>query len=301
MSSGPLDVVASLYQLAPEDFVAARARAAADLKAEGDEVGAARVRKLPKPTVAASWVNRVARRWPEELDDLLRVGADLRGATTARDRAELARLDRARRLKTDALMSLLWHHGGEQAGDGARAPSNETLTRVLETLTAAVMDPAVADQVRAGTLARTVVHEGFTLLDADADEDEADAEAGQSGSGGPRDRRGPTITLLPAAVPPERPMTHPSLHGREDRAAVQRATADLVDAENDLGAARDTVESLVRMLEVLESELATMTRDRDSTRTNVASWRRKLRDAERHARVARSRLEILTGGDDTPR
>ena len=295
MSSGPLDVVASLYQLAPEDFVAARARAAADLKAEGDEVGAARVRKLPKPTVAASWVNRLARRWPQELDELLRVGADLRGATTARDRAELTRLDRARRIKTDALMSLLWHHGEDEAGDGGRAPSNETLTRVLETLTAAVMDPAVADQVRAGTLARTVVHEGFTLLDSDdtAESDDADGSANH--------HRGPTITLLPAAVPPERPMAHPSLQGREDRAAIQRATADLVDAENDLGAARDTVESLTRMLEVLESELVTMTRDRDSTRTNVAAWRRKLRDAERHARVARSRLEILTGGDDTPR
>lgn len=295
MSSGPLDVVASLYQLAPEDFVAARARAAADLKAEGDEVGAARVRKLPKPTVAASWVNRLARRWPQELDELLRVGADLRGATTARDRAELTRLDRARRIKTDALMSLLWHHGEDEAVDGGRAPSNETLTRVLETLTAAVMDPAVADQVRAGTLARTVVHEGFTLLDSDdtAESDDADGSANH--------HRGPTITLLPAAVPTERPMAHPSLQGREDRAAIQRATADLVDAENDLGAARDTVESLTRMLEVLESELVTMTRDRDSTRTNVAAWRRKLRDAERHARVARSRLEILTGGDDTPR
>lgn len=273
MSSGPLDVVASLYQLAPEDFVAAR------------------VRKLPKPTVAASWVNRLARRWPQELDELLRVGADLRGATTARDRAELTRLDRARRIKTDALMSLLWHHGEDEAGDGGRAPSNETLTRVLETLTAAVMDPAVADQVRSGTLARTVVHEGFTLLDSGEADD----------AGGPGDHRGPTITLLPAAAPPERPMAHPSLQGREDRAAIQRATADLVDAENDLGAARDTVESLTRMLEVLESELVTMTRDRDSTRTNVAAWRRKLRDAERHARVARSRLEVLTGGDDTPR
>lgn len=293
MSSGPLDVVASLYQLAPEDFVAARARAAADLKAEGDEVGAARVRKLAKPTVAASWVNRLARRWPQELDELLRVGADLRGATSARDRAELTRLDRARRIKTDALMSLLWHHGEDEAGDGGRAPSNETLTRVLETLTAAVMDPAVADQVRSGTLARTVVHEGFTLLDS--------GEADDAGTAGLADHRGPTITLLPAAVPPERPMAHPSLQGREDRAAIQRATADLVDAENDLGAARDTVESLTRMLEVLESELVTMTRDRDSTRTNVAAWRRKLRDAERHARVARSRLEVLTGGDDTPR
>lgn len=293
MSSGPLDVVASLYQLAPQDFVAARARAAADLKAEGDEVGAARVRKLAKPTVAASWVNRLARRWPQELDELLRVGADLRGATTARDRAELTRLDRARRIKTDALMSLLWHHGEDEAGDGGRAPSNETLTRVLETLTAAVMDPVVADQVRSGTLARTVVHEGFTLLDS--------GEADDAGTAGPGDHRGPTITLLPAAAPPERPMAHPSLQGREDRAAIQRATADLVDAENDLGAARNTVESLTRMLEVLESELVTMTRDRDSTRTNVAAWRRTLRDAERHARVARSRLEVLTGGDDTPR
>jgi chromosome segregation ATPase len=134
------------------------------------------------------------------------------------------------------------------------------------------------------------VHEGFTLLDADEPE-----------AGGGDERRGATVTLLPAAAPPEGAITHPSLQGREDRAAIQRATADLADAESALGSARDTVESLTRMLEVLESELVTMTRDRDSTRTNVAAWRRRLRDAERHARVARSRLEVLTRGDGAGR
>ncbi|GMA30795.1 hypothetical protein [Litorihabitans aurantiacus] len=82
---------------------------------------------------------------------------------------------------------------------------------------------------------------------------------------------------------------------------IQRATADLVDAENDLAAARETVESLETMLEALEGELAAMIRDRDSTRSNVATWRTTLRSAERRARTARSRLEALTGDDPAPR
>ncbi|GMA30796.1 hypothetical protein [Litorihabitans aurantiacus] len=184
MSSGPRDVVAALYELPPEEFVAARAREVAALRASGDEVGAARLRKVAKPTVAACWVNTLHRHWPDELEQLLALGADLRAATLARDRAELMRLDRARRLRADGLVSLLWHHGEEQAASGLRPPSNETLTRVLETLTAAVMDPEVADVVRAGTCARTVVHEGFTLVTALMAVDERPA--------------GPTVTLLPA-------------------------------------------------------------------------------------------------------
>lgn len=278
------DVTASLYQLEPEEFVAARTAAAAALKAEGDELGAARLRKLPKPTIGAYWANQLAHHWPTELEELLGVGAQLRAATAARDRAQLTRLDRARRIRTDALMSLLWHHGEDQAAGGGRKPSQESLTRVLETLTAAVMDQGVAEQVRAGTLARTVVHEGFTVLDAEGEDDDVEHI------------QGPAVTLLPAHSDARLP--HPSLADpRTTQIAIQRATADLVDAENDLSAARDTVDSLARMLEVLESELISMTRDRDSTRTNVAAWKARLREAERHARVARSRLEVLTKGD----
>ncbi|PWD49379.1 hypothetical protein C8046_00210 [Serinibacter arcticus] len=287
MSSSSLrDVIASLYQLEPEEFVGARSRAAAAMKADGDEVGSARLRKLAKPTIGAFWVNQIAHHWPADLEELLAVGEQLRAATLARNRIDLTRLDRSRRIKTDALMSLLWHHGEDQSAGGGRKPSQETLTRVLETLTAAVMDQDVAEQVRAGTLARTVVHEGFTLLDTD-EEDVVDPTPG-----------GPTVTLLPLRETSRD--RHPSgAAKRAGQVAIQRATADLVDAENDLSAARDTVESLARMLEVLESELVSMTRDRDSTRTNVAAWKRKLREAERQARVARQRLEVLTKGDAT--
>lgn len=278
-------MIAALYQLEPEEFVAGRNRAVAQAKAEGDEVGAVRLRKLPKPTIGAYWVNRLSRYWPAEVAELLEVGAQLRAATSSRSRTDLTRLDRARRIRTDALMSLLWHHGEDQAAGGGRKPSPESLTRVFETLTAAVMDENVAEQVRSGTLARTVLHEGFTLLDADEPPEAPDSS-------------GPTVTLLPVREDPR--MSHPSLRDRRTaQIAVQRATADVVDAENNLSSARDTLESLTRMLEVLESELVAMTRDRDSTRVNVAEWKRKLRDAEREARVARSRLEVLTKGGAT--
>ncbi|TNU76526.1 hypothetical protein FH969_03065 [Miniimonas arenae] len=253
------ELVTLLYRVDPEDFVTERARYAAQVRAAGDEVGAARLRRLPKPTIAASWVNRLAVHWPEELEQLLAVGESLREATSTRDRSRLAALDRERRTRTDALVSLLWHLGEEEAAAGRRGPSPESLARVVEMLTAAVMDPEVAEQVRRGQVARTVVHEGFGVVGPD--------------DGVPA----PTVR-----------------HLRPGADQVARATADLVDAENRLTAATDTVGSLESMVTSLDAEIAALEHDRDAARENLATWQRTRTEAERAVRTARQRLDALT-------
>ena len=164
------DAVTALYRLLPDEFTVARSALAEKVRAEGNDLLAARIRKIPKPTLPAYWVNRVAAQWPVELASLLAVGAELRQATQQRDRERLTSLDRQRRIQTDALLSLLWQFGENEAKAGRKKPSQATLTRVSETLTAAVMDIEVAPLVGSGAVARPFLHEGFGLLDVPEDD-----------------------------------------------------------------------------------------------------------------------------------
>lgn len=256
------EAIATLYRHPPARFEVEREALVERTRMAGDELGAARVRRLPAPSLAAYWVNQLAVRWPAELTALLELGPQLREASARRDHAGLQELDRQRRVRTDALLSLLWHHGEDEVLQQRQRPSTDTLTRVLETLTAAVMDPHVAHQVGAGRLSQTVVHQGFSLWQEDVSDPEA------------------RVTSLPHAVP-----------ASSDAFTV--ATAALVDAENRLSAASETVASLTTMLEGLEHELVELTRDRDSTRARLETWRRTVRDAEREVRLARARLDSL--------
>lgn len=276
--------VDDLYRLLPEDFVAERTKLADRTRAAGDELGAARIRHLDKPTIGAYWCNQIAFRWPEELAALLALGDELREATAERNRERLLVLDRRRRVQTDALLSLLWHLGEDEAAQGRRRPSAESLTRVGETLTAAVMDPQTAQQVRAGRLTRTAVHEGFGL-------DLLDSQALEEGT---NDGEATLVTHLPVL-----PITGSKTPGMDTPTArefqIQRAAAELVDAEQRLSAAADTVDSLSSMLEALEQEIAALEGDRDAARDRLEVWRRSVDSAERAVRSARRRLDALTG------
>ncbi|WP_454295493.1 hypothetical protein [Salana multivorans] len=144
-------------------------------------------------------------------------------------------------------------------------PTAEDLALVLETVTAAVLDDEVAEVVRAGCLAQTIESPELNVL---------------------RGRTRPSDDVTPVHVPRTRQKAGP------DMLAV--ATAAVVDAENRLAAATDTVASLTGMLEGLEQELAELARDRDGTRARLETWRRTAVEAERELRVARSRLGRLT-------
>lgn len=271
------EAASGLYRHDPATFERYRDAVAAGLQDSGDEIGAARIRRLQTPTMAAWWVNQLATRWPAELAALLDIGRELREAADQRDPSRLTELDRTRRVRTDSLLSLLWHHGAElEAGsddpedpEGVSThhiePTAEDLALVLETVTAAVLDDEVAEVVRAGCLAQTIESPELDVL---------------------RGRTRPSDDVTPVHVPRTRQKAGP------DMLAV--ATAAVVDAENRLAAATDTVASLTGMLEGLEQELAQLARDRDSTRARLETWRRTAVEAERELRVARSRLGRLT-------
>src|SRR5438034_9907423 len=69
-----------LYGLPLDEFTAARNELATRLRKAGQADAAERVRELRKPSVAVWTVNQLARRYPDEIEELVEGGKRLRDA-----------------------------------------------------------------------------------------------------------------------------------------------------------------------------------------------------------------------------
>ena len=158
--------VDALYTRPLDEFITARDAAVRQAADDGDRLGAERIKRLPKPSVAAWVINHVARDHPEEVAALADLGDELRAATADRDRGRIRALDHLRRERTEGLVRTV-----REAGEvGGRPVSAAVLDRLTETLTAAVMDPDAAEAVRAGRLSRALQHVGFGIVDEQGEE-----------------------------------------------------------------------------------------------------------------------------------
>lgn len=151
------DVAGELYGLDPGDFVPTRTERAAQARADGDRELAAAITALRKPTVAAWTVNLLARHAPQEIAALLDLGEALRAAQRQLSGDKLRALGAQRQQVVNAMTK----RAGELAAEHDRPASDQVLREVGQTLTAALADPGVADQVRAGLLPTTVTYDGF--------------------------------------------------------------------------------------------------------------------------------------------
>jgi hypothetical protein len=141
-----------LYAGAPEEFTAARDAAAK--RAGLDRDTAKRIKALRKPTTAAALVNRLVHADPDPVDELISLGAALRGAQSALDVTELRRLASERR----ALVERLTAAAADGAGEAVRRD-------VATTWDAAVVDPVAAAAVRSGRLIRPLLANGIDAVD----------------------------------------------------------------------------------------------------------------------------------------
>jgi hypothetical protein len=286
----PVDVdalVDALYAGPLEEFVAARDAAAKRVAASGDRLGAARVRRLTKPTVAAWVVNRVARDHPDDVAALAAIGDELRAATQDRDRGRIKGLDRLRRERTDALV-----HAVRAAGqvDG-RPVSDAVLDRLVETLTAAVMDADAAAVVRAGRLSRTLQHVGFGIVDEGgepADVVRMRADVPEPGGAAPGSGPSPQdASSAREAAPGDDELAAAEREVTEAAAEVDRLEARRDDAERRLREAEDAAEARARELARLEEELERLVARRDAAREE----RDGARTAQDEARAALAAVE----------
>ncbi len=139
-----------LFRGAPEGFTSGRNELAAELKAAGETESAADVKRLKRPTQAASVVNRLSLDHPGETQALLDAAERLRDVHSQLGTASSGeRLRKAAQKEREALERLM-----ELARQIDPRPSAAALDRVGETLQAAGSDEEVARLVRTGRLDR---------------------------------------------------------------------------------------------------------------------------------------------------
>ena len=305
-----------LFALPLDEFVAARNAAAKQASAAGDAVGAARLRALTKPTVAAWVVNQVARAHPEQVASLVALGEDLRAATEARDRARLTELDHERRRQVDALVGEVSHEGEV----GGRGVSGEVLRRLGETLTAAVMDRAAGALVQAGRLTQALQYVGFGIVDEsgeDADvvslSAEREARRGTGTGGGGRGQRGGAEAAGSAAAGGHQDDAAPRSDSGADHsgsdtalAAAEREVAAAAAEIDRLEGRRDQAADVVReassavgpsdaRLSALDEQIARLTAERDAARAALDEARGALAAAEEELAAVDRDLEAAEG------
>jgi hypothetical protein len=295
------DIADALYALPPDEFVPARDDRVASAKEAGDRDLARAVARLRRPTRAAWLANLLARHRTEQLDGLVALARGLAQAQQELDGDTLRALS-GQRHKAVAAMA---REAGRLAARRGEAVNDALLRELSGILDAALADPAVAEEVRAGRLTKSVRYSGF----GPAEDDDMSAWAASA----------PTRHARSAPPPPTAPDDDEQAdkeRAEQERAAAERAEREraLADAENEEAAARDRQESdeaerdraderhaaararaaeLAAELDAARAdEHAALEAGREATTAARASAREAAAAAVRTAR-ARSRLEQL--------
>ena len=146
-----------LYGLPPDEFVPARDDRVAAAKEAGNRDLARALARLRRPTKAAWLANLLARHRTEQLDGLVALARSLAQAQQELDGDALRALSGQRHRAVAAMA----RDAGRLAARRGEAVSDALVREVAGILDAALADPAVAEEVRAGRLTKTVRYSGF--------------------------------------------------------------------------------------------------------------------------------------------
>jgi hypothetical protein len=235
MATDPLlEAADRLYGLTLSEFTPARDALAKELKSSDKDLSA-RVKALKKPSLAAWVVNLLVRREPEQVDQVLGVGAALREAQAALAGDDLRELTRQRRQLTAAVTSNARGH----AKDLGQKVTSSVSDEVEATLTAAMIDAGAAEAVRSGLLVKALATTGLDKLDVTAYVAVPEA-AGFV----------PTPTEL---EPPEPPDLHVVPDPDADEKKLRFAQEALDEAQGELDEATEALKAAHADVEALEA------------------------------------------------
>ncbi len=291
MSEELLAVADELYALSLGDFTPARDARAKELKGAGD-LGRA-VKALKKPSLAAWVVNLLVRRDPDQVDQVLTVGAALREAAAAMSGEELRALTRQRRQLTAAVTQ----QARSLATESGVKVTPAVADQVEATLTAAMLDERCAQAVRSGLLVTALTTTGVDEVDlggAVALPAALGFAASPVGSSGSR----------PAEAHPR-----PDLHVVPDPEAAAKARAAaqaaLDEAEEQVTQARAAHEETVAAQTELEARSMQLQAEIDELKRRLADLEEsadevddELADAEEGRAEAQAELDDATAARD---
>jgi hypothetical protein len=149
-------VANELYGLPVSEFTAARNARVSEARNAGDGDLAEALKRLRKPSTGAAVANLLVREQPQEIERLIALGANLRGARNL----DGARIRRATSEKADAVRQLL--RQAKSIGKRAGLTLSPSVEQELEnTLDAAFSDPDSAQALREGCLTTTLHYSGL--------------------------------------------------------------------------------------------------------------------------------------------
>jgi hypothetical protein len=308
--SGDLDTVADeLYALPPDEFVPARDDRAASAKEAGDRDLARAIGRLRRPTRAAWLANLLARHRAEQIDGLVALARTLAQAQQNLDGDALRALSGQRHRAVAAMA----RDAGRLAARRGEPVNDALLREVAGILDAALADPAIAEEVRAGRLTKTVRYAGFGPAGGDGADDDMAAWAASAPPAAPaHDDIEPDTAPAAPDDGAERERAERERAERE-RAAAERAAREraLAEAEANEAATRERQEAdeatrdhaderhvaaRARVAELTEALDIARTDEHDAleaVRTAAAAARTSARDAAAAAvRTARARTRL---------
>jgi chromosome segregation ATPase len=256
-----------LFASEPKEFTPSRDALVRDLKAADRADEAADVKALRKPTVAVAAVNRVAREQPDQVSELVDLGADLSAlqSDARADRDELRDLTRQRRTLLQQLTERA--AGTTERPDGARSS-------IAATLDAASLDPDLRDDLQRGRLTQELSPATRFVADSDAP--------------GPRATpRRPTRSAR--AAPPPRD----ELAARRARAELDAVRERADEAEDTLREHTDAAAEATERVEATHRHIAELEAALADARAELVDAKRADRDAQRAERRARTEQERI--------
>ena len=291
------DAVAALYQSPHEKFVGERKRLSAELKAGGDKAGAARLAKLPRPSISAWAVNQLWWLARANFDELMAAAELLRGGER---QAASAHREALIRLRTRA---------GTLLGAAGHAATEGTLRRVVTTLSALAATGGF-DPDPAGALS----------VDRDPPGFDAARLRFVPGLASNADREGTNITAVEPAGVPQKPevmrqspdadaagaevKAQANAEAERQRLEQERARGEAAEKRQRLEQERAQAEAEGQRLEQeraraeaerqrLQAELRTARGQVEAHARDVERLRKQLTDAEQQQALARETLETL--------
>jgi hypothetical protein len=302
MPTSTEDLIRALYEAPPDGFVAGRAAAIAEAKQAGDKETAKRLAALRKPTVSAWLVNLLALRRPELIDELVELSTALRAAQRSLQGEQLRELSTQRRQVVSALVNAAQKLAVEE--DPGLRSAKLPMAEVEATLTAALAEPDIAEQVRSGRLVKAATYAGFgevprprlrlvTAEDTDEEEEEAADEEEEAAPNPFAVAEAPERSARPSAL--EERKRRAAEKARQERAERRRelkrrlTTARAAEAKTRtrLERAEAAESDAAHAVDEIEEQLAELERQRIVAQAEVSRRKLARRSAERDASAAR--------------
>ncbi|MCZ2815214.1 hypothetical protein [Modestobacter sp. VKM Ac-2984] len=273
-------VADELYGLPPDEFIAARDARRKEARAQGDRELAEAIGGLRKPTTAAWVVNTLVRRQPDELRQLVDLGADLREAQRDLEGDQLKELTRQRR----AVVLALTRQARSLAKELGRPVSDSVAGQVQDTLRAAVADEDAGRATLSGRLTSPLSYSGVGTADVQGSvatlpqgEDDAPAPTTRGDRASGEDRR-------------QRAAGRQLASAREELADAETAAADAeADAERErehLAGLSTRQEQLRARIGELEGELREAEQEAGEVTADLRGGQRRRDAAERRVQRA---------------